>query len=202
MEFTALSAVTFIHEDEDLSHSWAGLFFQLLNEGFEVADVLAAKLVDKGAHKPGLGLAELAHQVSPTACPLNVFSRFLEDSLDLLVQRIAVGDYGDAGIGVVLQNPLCEQHHHDAFAAALCVPDDTTLAVADVLLRCFNAKVLMHPRHLLNAAIEQHKVVHQLYQSILAAELEQILIELETAVVFFVFLPLEEILLGRFDCAV
>ena len=53
-----------------------------------------------------------------------------EDPLDLFVQLVAVGDDGDAGVGVVLQNPLGQQHHDDAFAAALRVPDDAALASA------------------------------------------------------------------------
>ena len=50
-----------------------------------------------------------------------------EDALDLLVQLVAVGDDGDAGVRVVLQNPLGQQHHDDALAAALRVPDDAAL---------------------------------------------------------------------------
>jgi hypothetical protein len=33
-----------------------------------------------------------------------------------------------AGVGVVLQDPLGQQHHDDALAAALGVPDDAALA--------------------------------------------------------------------------
>ena len=55
---------------------------------------------------------------------------FGEYALDLLVQLVAVGDDGDAGVGVVLQDPFGQQHHDDALAAALGVPDDAALASA------------------------------------------------------------------------
>ena len=41
-------------------------------------------------------------------------------------------------------------------------------ALADVLLRGLDAEVLVHPRQLLHAAVEQHEVVHQLDQPVLA----------------------------------
>ena len=88
--------------------------------------------------------------------------------LDLLVQLVAVGDDGDAGVGVVLQNPLGQQHHDDALAAALRVPDDAALAFAHMLLRRLDAEILVHARQLLHAAVEQHEVVHQLDQPVLA----------------------------------
>ena len=53
----------------------------------------------------------------PLLVRLNGYAGLGEDTLDLFVQRVAVGDDGDAGVGVVLQNPLREQHHDDAFAA-------------------------------------------------------------------------------------
>ena len=66
-------------------------------------------------------------------------------------------------------------------------------------LRRLDAEILMHARQLLHAAVEEHEVVHQLDQPVLVAHLEQILVELEAAVVLFVLLPLQEILLRRAD---
>ena len=91
-----------------------------------------------------------------------------EDPLDLLVQLVAVGNDGDAGVGVVLQDPFREQHHHDALAAPLGVPDDAALLLAHVRLRRLDAEVLVRPRQLLDAAVEEHEVVHQLDQPVLA----------------------------------
>ena len=125
-----------------------------------------------------------------------------EDALDLFVQLVAVGDDGDAGVRVVLQNPLGEQHHDDALAAALRVPDDAALLLAHVRLRGLDAEILVRARQLLHAAVEEHEVVHQLDQPVLRAHLEQILVELEAAVVRLVFLPLQEVLLRRADGAV
>src|ERR1700730_2160837 len=44
--------------------------------------------------------------------------------------------------------------------------------------------------------------MHQLDESILPAELEQILVQLKTTVVFLILFPLQEILLFSFDAAV
>ena len=71
-----------------------------------------------------------------------------------------------------------------------------------MLLRRLDAEILMHARQLLHAAVEQHEVVHQLDQPLLAAHLEQILVELEAAVVGLVFLPAEEVFFRRADGAV
>jgi hypothetical protein len=125
-----------------------------------------------------------------------------EDPLDLLVQFVAVGDDGDASVRVVFQNPLGEQHHDDALAAALGVPDDAALLVADMALRRLDAEILVRARQLLHPAVEQHKVVHEFDQPALVAHLEQILVQLEAAVVRLVLLPLEEILFRRADGAV
>ena len=89
---------------------------------------LLAELVDQRAEQARRGLAELAHQVAAAAGAVDRLARVGEDALDLLVQLVAVGDDGDAGVGVVLQNPLGQQHHDDALAAALRVPDDAALA--------------------------------------------------------------------------
>ena len=71
-----------------------------------------------------------------------------------------------------------------------------------MLLRGLDAEILMRPRQLFDAAVEEHEVVHQLEQPLLGAHLEQVLVELEAAVVLLVFLPPEKILLRRADRAV
>ena len=129
-------------------------------------------------------------------------AHFGEDPLDLFVQLVAVGDDDHARVGVVLQHPPGQQHHDDALTATLGVPDNAALATLDVLLCRFDAEILVQARQLLHAAVEQHKVVHQLDQPLLAAHLEQVLVQLEAAVVLLVLLPRQEILLRRADGAV
>ena len=158
--------------------------------------------MDQGAEQARFGLAELAHQVAAAAGAVDSLSCIGEDTFDLFVQLVAVGDDGHAGVGVVLQDPLGQQHHDDAFAAALCVPDDAALVLSDMLLCCLDAEILVHSRQLLHTAIEEHEVVHQLDQPVFAAHLEQVFVQLEAAVILLVFLPLEEILLRRADSAV
>ena len=92
---------------------------------------------------------------------------------DLLVQLVAVGDHEDARVGVVLQQPLGDQHHDDALAAALGVPDDAALAPGDALLRGLHAEELVRPRHLLLAGVEDDEVADQVEQPGLVAELCQ-----------------------------
>ena len=60
----------------------------------------------------------------------------------------------------------------------------------------------MHARQLLDAAVEEHEIVHQLDEPALRTHLEQVLVELEAGVVLLVFLPLQEIFLLRADGAV
>jgi len=71
----------------------------------------------------------------------------------------------------------------------------------DVLLGRLDAEILVCPRQLLDAAVEEHEVVHQLDQSRLGTDIRQVLVQLETAVVVLVFLPLQEVLLRRADGA-
>ena len=97
----------------------------------------------------------------------------LHHPLDLLVQLVAVGDDEDARLGVVLQQPLGDQHHQDALAAALGVPDDAALALGDALLRGLHAEELVRPRHLLLAGVEDDEVADQVEQPRLVAQLRQ-----------------------------
>src|SRR5262249_13219420 len=97
------------------------------------------------------------------------------------------------------KNPFGKQHHNNALAAALRMPNDAALISIDTFLSLLDAKILVHPRELLHATVEEHKIVQQLDEPLLAAHLEQILVELEAGVVRLVFLPLEEIFLFRAD---
>src|SRR4029077_14245978 len=95
------------------------------------------------AEKARRGLTKLGHQITPAAGAFDGFSSVGEDTLDLFVQLVSIGDYGDPTIRVIFKNPFGQQHHHDAFPAALSVPDDAALLLADVLLASFGAKILM-----------------------------------------------------------
>ena len=147
---------------------WLGWASSSLMNCVEVIDVLAAELVDQGAEQSRLGLAELAHQVAAAVGAFDRLADLGEDPLDLLVEFIAVGDDDHAGVGVVFQNPLGQEHHHDALAATLRVPDDAALAVVYVLLRGLDAEILVYAGQLLDAAVEEHEVVHQFDQPVLA----------------------------------
>ena len=140
----ALGAVAFIHEDVEAA-------VDRRRRAFEVGGI---ELVDQRAQQPGRGGAELCDKLRPRGDArrrrvLADDSGVLHHALDLLVQFVAVGDDEDAGLGIVLQQPLGEQHHEDALAAALRVPDDAALAFADALLRRLHARELMRARHLL-----------------------------------------------------
>src|SRR6185437_9649466 len=77
----------------------------------------------------------------------------------------------------MLQQPLGEQHHQDALAAALGVPDDAALALADALLRGLHAEELVWPRNLLLTGIEDDEVADQVEQPRLVTELRQRAVE-------------------------
>ena len=100
-------------------------------------------------------------------------SGVLHHAFDLLVEFVAVGDDEDAGLGIVFQQPLGEQHHEDALAAALRVPDDAALALADAFLRRLHARELMRARHFLGAAVEDDEVADEVEQAGLFAHLGQ-----------------------------
>jgi hypothetical protein len=54
----------------------------------------------------------------------------------------------------VLQQPFGEQHHEDAFAASLGVPDNAALALPDALLRGLHAHELMQPWCFISREVE------------------------------------------------
>jgi len=65
----------------------------------------------------------------------------------------------------MLQKPLRYQHHKNAFAASLRVPDDTAFALADTLLCCLDAGELMRARHFLATGVEDDEVAYQVEQA-------------------------------------
>ena len=79
------------------------------------------------------------------------------------------------------------------------MPDDSAFAPASMLLRGLDAEILVYPWQLLHAAVEQHKVMHQLDQPVLATHFDQVLVQLEAAIVRFVLFPLEEVFLRCAD---
>ena len=202
VQFAALGAVALVHEYEDLAHSAAGLGFQFTDELIEIVDALAAEFVDQGTDEARLGLAEETYEVASAGGALNGFTNGGEHAFDLFIEFVAVGDDDDPGAGQVFQYPSGEQHHDDALAAALGVPDNAALAFAHVALGGLDAEILVDARQFFNAAIEEHEIVQQFDEPLLGAHLEQVLIELEAGVVLFVLLPLQEVLFFGTDSPV
>src|SRR5262245_12276541 len=95
----------------------------------------------------------------PATCPVNRFAAVSEYPFNLLVQFVTVGKDQDARVWFILQNPFRQQHHDDAFAATLRVPDDSSLVGVDELLRLLNCDILMHTRQFFYSAIEKDKIV-------------------------------------------
>ena len=141
--------------------AWLGWSSKFLDEGIEIIHILPAELVHQRAQKAWPGLPSWLIKLPAATGAVDGLARFAENALDLLVQLVAVGDDGDAGVGVVFQNPLRQQHHDDALAAALRVPDDAALAFPRILLGGLDAEILVDPRQFLDAAVEKHEVVHQ-----------------------------------------
>ena len=203
VQLAALGAMAFVHEDEDLAHGLAGLRLQFLDEGVEVVHVLPAELVDQRAQQARRGLAELRHQVAAAAGALDRFARtrvktrsicLSSSSRSVMIATRALGlfsriHFASSTITMLLPLPcVCQM-----------MPP---LRSANMLLRGLDPEILVHARQLLYPAVEQHEVVHQLDQPILGAHLQQILVQLEAAVVLLVLLPPQEILLRRADRAV
>ena len=73
----------------------------------------------------------------------------------------------------MLQQPLGQQHHENAFAAALGVPYNPALTLFDAYLCRFDACVLVRSRHLLLASIKDNEVAYQIQQPCLVEDLLQ-----------------------------
>jgi hypothetical protein len=83
-------------------------------------------------------------------------------------------------VRVKFQQPLGNQHHQNALAAALGVPDHTAFLLLHPLLGRFHAVVLMDARHLLLPAIEDDEVADQIQQAHLVKHLRQWFIQQST----------------------
>ena len=131
---TTLGAVAFIHKHVEAPMNGR-------RRTFEIGRI---ELVDERAQQPGRRGTEFCDELRPRRDAgrrriLTDDSGVPHHALDLFVQFIAVGDDQDAGIRVVLHQPLGEQHHEDALTTTLGVPDDTALALADTLLSRLDA---------------------------------------------------------------
>ena len=105
----------------------------------------------------------------------------------LFVQLVTVGDDGHARVGVVLQNPRASS------TIMMLLPLPWVCQMMPLWRRWTCACAALLPkygdtRQLLHAAVEQHKVVHQLDQPIFTAHLEQVLVQFEAAVVRLILL--------------
>ena len=81
---------------------------------------------------------------------------------------------------VKFQQPLGNQHHQNALAAALGVPDHTAFLLFYPLLGRFHTVVLMDARYLLLPAIEDDEVADQIQQAHLVKHLRQWFIQQRT----------------------
>src|SRR5262245_50836148 len=111
----------------------------------------------------------------------------------------------------MLEQPLGDEHHQDALAAALGVPDDAALALRNAFLRRLHAKKLVRPWHLLLTGVKDHEVADQVEEPRFVTELRQRPIEQRSRLWsrrggrrfgWGFILPLHEELLGRAGGAV
>ena len=133
--------------------------------------------MDQRADEPLGRLVERVEQVDAAARAVDRLVHAVEDALDLLIQLGAVGDEQDAGVRLVLANPLGQPHHGERFARPLGVPDDAALAPLHALLRGLDAEVLVRSAGLLNASVEHDEVVDDLQQPVLGSEEHEGLVE-------------------------
>ena len=140
------------------------------------------KLVDQGAHQTRCRLRQHVHQFAAAGdarrrCIGTDHPSVFHHPRDLFVQLIPVSHDQHPGIGLVFKNPLGDQHHQNALAAALGVPDDAAFAFFDAHLRRFDPFELMQTRHLFVARIKHHKIAHQVEQTAWLAHLRQRLVQ-------------------------
>ena len=199
VQLPALRPVAFVHENEQLPVRLAGLSLQIADERLEVVHALHPELVHQRTDQPRRRLPQQRHQIPSALRPDDLLPRLGKNPFDLLVQLVPVRHHRHPGMGVVFEDPLRQQHHHDALPAALRMPDDAPLPLPHVPLGLLHREILVHPRQLLRPAVEHHEIVHQLDQPVLAARLQQVLVQLEAAIVLLVLLPLQEVLLRRAD---
>ena len=164
----ALSAVALVHEYVETS----------MNRGRLALEIGRIELVDKCTQQAWHGGSKLLHEVRPRGDARR--GRFrtyhpgvTHHAFDLLVQLVTVGHYQHPGLRVMFQQPLGQQHHQNALAATLGVPDHPAFSLCEALLSGLYALVLVLPWHLLEARVEDHEVAEQIQQPLLAAHLGQ-----------------------------
>ena len=194
--------MAFVYENKELAHCRTRLAFQLLDECVKICHILPTEFVNQGAQKAWFCLRELAHQIPSAAGALHSFAGLVKYAFNLLVELIAVGNDGHAGVGVVFQDPFRQQYHDDAFAASLRMPNDAAFTPLGKLLCRLNAEILVYARQLFHAAVKQYKIIHNFQQAFFIAQFQQILVQGQAAVVGLVFFPFEEELLRRANGAV
>ena len=152
----ALRAVTFVDED-----------IEATRDGRRIAlKVSRVELVDQRAEETRRRCAEILDELRRVVMRGEAASGpitpafFITPSI-CLSSFVAVGDDEDASCGFLLENPLGEQHHHDALSAALGVPDDTPFVLLDACPRGHYAEELMRPRHLLLPGVEDHEIANE-----------------------------------------
>jgi hypothetical protein len=133
-----------VHKHKYIANGFGWLGFQISDERIEVVDIASTEFVDQGAQQARFGLAQLVHQIATAAASRDGFPGVLENVFDLLIEFVSVGNDRNPGVGVVLQDPLTQKHHDDAFAAPLGVPNDPPFSLLDVLLGFLDADVLVH----------------------------------------------------------
>ena len=97
---------------------------------------------------------------------------------DLPVQFLAVGDDNHArmAVGQLHQDVFRQHHHRETFAAALRVPDDSTLPVAvTVVLRdcrhdLLDGEILLVAADLLDVPVKEDEVANKLKDALLAEQ--------------------------------
>ena len=99
-------------------------------------------------------MRQLAEQVSAAGRADHLLAHVSENPIDLLIEFVAVGNHEDTALGIVFQQPLGEQDHEDALAAALGMPDDAAFVAMNKFLGLLDCDVLMYPWQLLLPAIK------------------------------------------------
>src|SRR5690606_12395552 len=104
---------------------------------------------------------------------VNLLVDAFEHLFNLLIQFDSVGDDQDARVGDIFPNTFGDPDHRQTFATALGVPDDAALALTNALLSRYYAKILVVTAQLLRTRVEHRKVMYQLQQPVLVAQLQQ-----------------------------
>ena len=162
----ALGAVALVHEHVEAAGDARGRPRKLRR----------VELVDQRADQARRRRAQPAHELVAARHPRRWRigandARVAHHALDLLVELVAVGDDQHTGIRLAFEDPFGQQHHKDALARPLGVPDDAALALGQPLLRQLHADELVLPGHFLDARVEDHEVPDQVEQPFLAQHL-------------------------------